>query len=263
MESALSHHPTVEWALAAKTRTRTERAALVEIVKVCDWSTGRNSWQSQDRIAKMIRRHRRTVIRLINSLCQQGFIERDGKHGRFRRLRVLFTPDLVARCHTEPVTRSRSRSKAKVQRRTVTPPPSLALAPDKHTHLASYLVVTRLVHVIEDDADVNQRRLTAHQCLGELAGRMKMARMTPTVGMDLSKLIAAVRARRRPPSTPHRVLQRLAHVVLDDVEAGTLLAEDAVEEFKCRIARARLACHWRDVRKPLAAAEFQRRRRAA
>ena len=197
----------------------------------------------------MIRRHRRTVIRLINSLCQQGFIERDGKHGRFRRLRVLFTPDLVARCHTEPNPRSRSRSKAKEQRHS---PPS----PPTHLAVASYLVITCLVHAILNDGVATQNSFA------ELQRRLHLAHMTPAVGIDLPKLIAAARAQRQPTPTPQRVLQRVAHTVRDDVDVGILDARDVVEEFKCRLARARLRYHTRDVQRALDAAEFQRRRAA-
>jgi hypothetical protein len=60
----------------------------------------------------------------------------------------------------------------------------------------------------------------------------------------------------------HRVLVRLAHDVLADVEAGTVASLDLSSELKTRAAQARIAYDSESVRKALDSAETQRSRPA-
>lgn len=67
--------------------------------------------------------------------------------------------------------------------------------------------------------------------------------------------------RSQPPDDAPRVLQRLAHDVLDDIENGQLNGLDAPEELKTRAAKANLLYDSDRIRKALDCADAQRARR--
>jgi hypothetical protein len=58
----------------------------------------------------------------------------------------------------------------------------------------------------------------------------------------------------------HRVLVKVAHTVLDDIEAGTLDPTEVFEEFKVRCAKAYLVYDGRETTKALESAQARRRR---
>lgn len=68
------------------------------------------------------------------------------------------------------------------------------------------------------------------------------------------------RSRVAPPADSPQVLLKIAHTVLDDVEAQALDPKSAVEEIKCRAAKAQLQYDGDRVRKAVESAMYQRTR---
>jgi hypothetical protein len=58
-----------------------------------------------------------------------------------------------------------------------------------------------------------------------------------------------------------RLLEKLAHITLDRVDAGEVPESDTSEELKCAAARARIRYDGDRTRKALDSARVQRRRR--
>lgn len=86
--------------------------------------------------------------------------------------------------------------------------------------------------------------------------------LAPDLDLDLDQDRKSNEEQRGPRHLPEndRVLTKLAHTVLDDVDAGRLVTGEVSEELKCRAARAQLRYDGDRVRKALDCAEVQRRR---